>query len=146
MTVYGSSEDKPKPIPTLRQYLKQNGGVCPTNSLVTRIFKPNKYKNYTLVTDHNFRVIVSEGDPLFDILDGEIDGMREREECLRIWIDDASRFCWSLRSEDSYRIDWEGNDYGFTLSGAKKRTTEKSERSEKRRNPPAESPVDPGLG
>lgn len=119
---YGQSEERSGKTPTLRQYLKQSGGKHPNSSRVKRIFVPNKYENYSFVTDHDFRVTANSGSTLYDFLESDLDGIIEREECLSVWLDDASKFQWSLQSDDSYRTEWTRDDYGFVNAGTQKRS------------------------
>lgn len=143
MRTIGQSDDRPAKTPTLREYFKQHNDSTPKQSLVVRVFLPNKYETYGFITDHDFRVQVRKGQPLYDLLADEIEMCAATSEPLWVRVLDGAKGLWELAGDDSSRISWTDNDYGFTCTGLEKRSATEPVKSESRRSkPPASSTVE----
>ena len=64
LSVSVSSSDDGK-LPTLRQYLKKIGrGAIAKQHIVTVVWKPNQFPNYTFETEY-YKVRISENNPIY---------------------------------------------------------------------------------
>lgn len=119
LTSIGSqSSDQPK-TPTLRQFYKQHG-TAPNRSHVKTIFFPNRLPYYTLITDHNFKVVVSEDNPLHGVI---TDGMEEwatNQVHLVVVVEDGEKGSWSLSIDTDENSDYEEMAWGYRVSLVKK--------------------------
>lgn len=106
--------DRPQ-TPTLRQYFKQKG-KCPNQSFVKTIFRPNKLPYWTLITDHDFKVVVSEDNPLHGVITDTIQQWETDNSCLVVVVDNGEKGHWSLSLDTDQNASWESKDWGFTIS------------------------------
>lgn len=127
---YGSQKtDRPK-TPTLREYHKKNGN-SPNRSSVVIIFKPNKAPNYSLVTDHGFRVSVLEDNPLHGILTDSLEDWSKVNTFLAVQVDNGEKGEWTLVGDTDRTSVWEVFDWGYKLQEEKPSTrTRKAARSD----------------
>ncbi len=115
LTLGKQHSDRPQ-TPTLRQYHK-NTGKLPLFSHVKVIFRPGKLPYFTLVTDHDFKVVVSEDNPLHGVLTDELESWAKDNTCLLIRPDQDKIGSWELSSDTDNNSEWEEKDWGYSLSG-----------------------------
>jgi len=119
-----SSDDK---TPTLRQLLKSKEGKVPLSSPVKIIFAPNKFANFTLVTDAGYRVSIPETSGLYSVLQNGIEGFHRNGTSLAVTIVDKEKATWQLTESTNDLAEWEVTDWGWRLSVLRART--KAERT-----------------
>lgn len=138
---FGSfTSDKPK-TPTLKQFIKQNNGSCPQQSNVKILFPPGKYDQYSLITDHDFRVSVSSLSDVYRILEENIDTWIYNQATLVVVIEDKEKALWSLGIDTDLNSSYESFDWGLKLS----LLTKKKQETKKNRAPKAKAPDDGGV-
>ena len=95
LVTFGSQKgDQPK-TPTLRQFHKQHGKT-PDQSHVKTIFLPNKLPYYTLITDHGFKVVVMEDNPLHGVITDSLDQWATDQVRLVVVVMDGEKGVWAL--------------------------------------------------
>lgn len=120
--------DSPK-TPTLRQYYTQKQGNVPPRSLVTIVFRPNKVPNYSMVSEHGFRVSVMEDNPLHSIITDSLEHWSEDGVSLFIQIDDGQKGYWTLCTDTNESCSWEEKAWGYKIVGEEKRKTRPSSKA-----------------
>ena len=106
-----------RPItPTLRQYAKKNG-KAPNHSHVKTIFRPNKLPYYTLITDHDFKVVVAEDNPLHGVITDHLEQWSKNGQVLVVVVENGDKGIWSLSEDTDDNADWEERDWGFSIEG-----------------------------
>lgn len=123
----GSQKGDRPTTPTLRQYAKKNGNA-PNHSHVKTIFKPNKLPYYTLITDHDFKVVVSEDNPLHGVITDNLEQWAKNGQVLVVVVENGDKGFWSLSEDTDDSGEWEERDWGFSIGGygAKKATRKKT--------------------
>lgn len=119
--VLGSGNDERPPTPTLREYVEIHENDVPLTSHVKIIFFPTKVPNYSLITDHDFRVNIHRNSPLFQLF---LDSLAEWEASgivLQVMPDRGSPGAFSLALEDGRVCDWEPKPWGYKLGEDRKR-------------------------
>lgn len=106
--------DRPQ-TPTLRQYYKGNGKL-PIKSYVKTIFKPNKLPYWTIITDHDFKVVVSEDNPLHGVITDSIEQWEKDGSCLVITPDQEQIGAWDLGLDTDNNSTWRVMDWGYSLT------------------------------
>lgn len=112
----GSQKTDRPTTPTLRQYLKQSGGVCPKATNVTVIFKPGNFGGWSLVCDGRFRVQILEDNPLHGILTDSIPTWSEEDSTLVVRVEDGSKPEWELSINTDSSSTWQEFDWGYKLT------------------------------
>jgi hypothetical protein len=111
----GSQSGDTAKTPTLRQYAKNRDGKVPQISSVKTIFSPAKFGNYTLLTDHNFRVQVSEENELHGIITDHIEEWIKTDTSLFVKIVDGLMGEWELTLNTDESSVWTEKEWGWTL-------------------------------
>jgi hypothetical protein len=85
----GSDADKRPTVPTLRQWLKTVGnGKIAQRHIVTTIWRPNQFPNYTFITEY-YKVRISENNPIY----------KELHQLLGDWYDQCVPIAISVGAE-----------------------------------------------
>jgi len=124
-SVGSQSSDQPK-TPTLRQFYKLNG-KCPDRSHIKTIFKPNRLPYFTFITDHNFKVVVSEENPLHKIILDTLDEWVDSQCHLVVVVDDGEKGHWSLSVDTDENTDCEEMSWGFRGTMVKREKKRKNQ-------------------
>lgn len=111
----GSQKTDSDKTPTLRQYIAKCEGKCPDKSFVKIIFLPGKIPNYSLVTDHNFRVSILSGNDLFRAITENIEEWGESGASLVVLPDKDRPGAFELAVDSDSTSDWERTSWGFKL-------------------------------
>ncbi len=83
-------------LPTLKQWLKTQGKkAIPKRFLVSLVWEPNQWRNYTLQTE-KFRVRVSEGDPIFEALQTGLSTLLDMEYALMLEVTDREKGAFQI--------------------------------------------------
>lgn len=114
-----TSTDTPK-TPTLRQYAK-NHGSTPNHSHAVRIFKAGKYGNWSIITDHNFRVSFGEDSPLVREFTANADEWIHEDCALVVLVENGEKGLWSLGIDDEHKTTWVEYEWGWHLADLEKR-------------------------
>lgn len=81
-------------LPTLRQFLKSKGNrKIPRSFLVTVIWKPGEWDNFTLETE-SFRLRVNKGDEMYPLLDEFTADPKTADVPVAITICDRQKGTW----------------------------------------------------
>lgn len=127
MREFASQASDREKTPTLRQFLKESEGVYPQVSPVRIIFKPSKYAQFSLITDHGFRVSVPKSSPVFGVLETQIDEFIAGDVCVGVRVDNPEKCSWTLVHLETESADWAHFDWGYKIEiGAKKKPSGKN--------------------
>lgn len=116
LAALGSQKSDRPQTPTLRQFHKARGKT-PDKSFVKTVFCPNKLPYYTFITDHDFKVVVSEDNPMYRVIQDNIQQWKADNTCLVVVVDNGEKGHWTLSFDTDDNSEWDEKDWGFTLSG-----------------------------
>lgn len=116
IVILGSQDSDRPTTPTLRQWYRLEAGMGIKTSMVTTIFKPNKYGHYSFVTEHDFRVTVSKGSSLATALEEHIPVCVENDTSLVIEILDGEKGAWRIGTLENTKCQWDEESWGFKCS------------------------------
>lgn len=122
VTIGSQDTDKTK-TPTLSEYWKGTGGKVPVASHVRVIFTPSTYQQYTLISDHNFKVSISIGSELWDSMANFLHEYFQQEVTLLILPNQEVMGAFSLGQDTNSVSDWEAKPWGYKLSLREKKNT-----------------------
>jgi hypothetical protein len=114
---------KPKTQPTLSQLCRDNPEKVPNRSVIKMIMFPKKFPNFTFVTEHNFRVLVYEDNPMFDALKEQLHVWSLAEEALFVKVVDKEKGWWTFELDTDEVQSWEKTEYGYSLKIQEKKKT-----------------------
>lgn len=120
---------KPKTQPTLAQLCKKEPEKVPNRSVVKMVMYPNKFPNFTFVTEHNFRVLLYEDHPMFETLKEMLQGWATSEEALFVKVVDKEQGWWTFEIDTDESQSWEKTDYGYSLKIQEKKKTSRKKTS-----------------
>lgn len=131
MSSYQPFEEVVKPVEvlTLAKYCKEKGDNVPPRSIVKVALFPNKFANYTFVTEHNFKVLVYEDNPLYARLEDFLVRLHDNQEALFIRVVDTKKAWWQFEIDTDESATWEKNDYGYKSTITPKKNTSKKKAS-----------------
>lgn len=115
----GSDSGSAPKAPTLKQFAEKTNGKVPAISFVRIIFAPGKVPNYTLVTDHDFRVNVHKGSALFGVLNESLAEYAERNVALAVCPDSEDIGKFSLMLDDERHAEWTDKEWGWAIELSK---------------------------
>ena len=125
----GSESGSAPKTPTLKQFATITNGKLPKISYVKIVFVPGKVPNYTLVTDHDFRVNVYKDSPLYHLLGEQLAAFIESGATLAIQPNQEDIGKFALLLDDDRPGDWTAHDWGYLCQLEKQPTaTSKSTR------------------
>ena len=101
--------------PTLVQFAQKTNGKVPEISFVRLIFAPGKVPNYTLVTQHDFRVNIHQNSHLFPILNNSLAEWSECGVALAVCPDAQNIGKFSLVLDDGRDAEWGVKEWGYTI-------------------------------
>lgn len=108
------SGSAPKAL-TLIQFAKQTNGKLPKISYVTVVFVPGKVPNYTLVTQHDFRVNIHKNGALYNLLAEQLSSFAESGLALAVQPDPANIGKFALLLDDGKSAHWDERDWGYRI-------------------------------
>lgn len=119
--ILGSGDDERPPTLMLKDFALLNPGKLPVASHVKIIFLPTKVPNYSLITDHEFRVNIHRTSPLFQLFLDELHQWEKEGIVLQVLPSSDKPGDFSLAIEDARVCDWRIENWGYRLSPDRKR-------------------------
>lgn len=136
MAIYQPFEEvvKPTEILPLSKFVKEKKGNVPPRSIVKSALKPNKFANWTFVTEHNFKVLVYEDSPMFNDIESFLKQCENEGLALFIKILDAEKAWWTFAIDTDESCDWESTSFGYRskIRERKKTPRQKTSKSKSR--------------
>lgn len=133
-------EFKNREIVPLSKFLKEKGEDAPNRSFVVTSLKPNKFANWTFVTEHGFKVLVYENSPIFDEIEDFLERTANSGEALFIKLLDKENAHWTFVI-DTYEIaKWEKTNFGYRSEIAPKKSTPSKKTSKSKSKGNSDSP------
>lgn len=140
---FGSEQSTTTQTPTLKQFLKANGGKCPTQSNVKVIFPPNQFGGYTFITDHNFRVQQANDPELNSLFAELLEESITSEETLVVQVKLGDKPTWSLGVDTDQGSKWETFPWGFKAELLPRKKNQTGKKTSTPKNDSSPSELDP---
>ena len=122
----GANADKRPSVPTLKQWLKVIGkGNIAQRHIVTTVWMPNQFPNYTFVTEY-YKVRISENNPVYNELRALIDKWQLEHFPIAIAVDAARDGGFDIVEAEGENVSWKAiGDTGFAIEVLPKRDSAK---------------------
>lgn len=122
----GANADKRPAVPTLKQWLKTVGkGNIAQRHIVTTVWMPNQFPNYTFVTEY-YKVRISENNPVYNELKSLLDKWQLEHFPIAIAVDAARDGGFDIVEAEGENVGWRAiGDTGFAIEVLPKRDSTK---------------------